>query len=170
MHEVGVDRADDGRALRQGGSDGGLVIDEPANLRARKVAVEAQARPAADDGLTAIRCQPPAEVVAAAILPDDRPPQRCARAAVEDDERLSLIGQAYAGELVEAVRLPPGDGSGHAADVFPDLRGVVLGPLRLRSMLGVRSRLTIDDRARVIEQHGLCGRGALVDGEEEGHG
>jgi len=75
-----------------------------------------------------MRFKLPAEFGRAAVLPDDRPVERPARAAIPQDDGLPLVGNADRGDLFRgdssaANRLSDDDQSG-----IPDFLRVMLDP------------------------------------------
>jgi len=85
----------------------GLLVEQPFELGAGEVGIDQQAGVLGDFRLALAECV--ADGGAAAALPDDRTMDRAAAATLPDDERLSLIGDADAGDV---SGLGPGGGDG----------------------------------------------------------
>jgi hypothetical protein len=108
--------------------------------------------------------------IAAAALPDDGVMQRAAGLAIEDQNGFALVGDAQSGEPGKSFAVASGDFTDHGEHIAPDFFGVVFDPAGLRINLAMIARGFVEDFAGRIEEDGLRGGGALVDGEEEGHG
>src|SRR6185369_197442 len=103
-----------------------------------------------------------AEVGGPAVLPDDGAVDGPAGGAVPDDDGLALVGDPDGGDL---VRPAVGGGerlAGGAGDGVPDVLGLVLFDL----LLGGPED---GERAGVVGDRAGAG-GALVDGQDHGHG
>ena len=90
-----------------------------------------------------------------------------AGALVEDDHCFALVGDAHAEQI--QVRVPVDQPVSNRKCVGPDLVGVVLDPAGAGIELAVDLIRSVDLPGALIEQNGLRGGSALVDGEDGSH-
>ena len=84
--------------------------------------------------------------------------------AVKHHHRFPLVGETHSGEPRKHLAVAAGQFADHRQHVLPDFPGVMLNPPRLGINLPVRPRRLVQHPPGLVEQHGLGGRGALVDG------
>ena len=110
--EPGVDRAGGemarGRLLPRPGN----VVEQPSQLRARKVRVEQKPGLAADRALEAGPAHPLHQARGAAILPDDRVVHGLSRLPVPEHDRLALVRDADRRDRRPRRRRPPSGPAG----------------------------------------------------------
>jgi len=146
------------------------VVEQPAELGAGKIRIEQQPGFLAEVRRASLLFQRGAEVGGAAILPDDGAVQRPAGAAVPEQRRLALVGQAdrrdvFAGEI----------GLGHGAERgaargLPQIARVVFDPAGPRVVLGEFLLRAGHGAAAPVKDDRAGGSGALVEGKDVGHG
>src|SRR5581483_2450564 len=122
-----------------------------------------------DGRLKALVLQSRAEIGGTAILPDDGAMNGLAGGAIPHQRRLALVGDADRGDVLcrEARLLQR-----LAADRnrrIPDVLRVVLHPTGSRKMLRKLGLRDGCDRKVGAKHHRARRRGALIDGEHEGH-
>ncbi len=163
--EPGVDRA---RAdLTAFGTCGqrSILTEQPLEFRCREVRVEQQPGPAADLRLLAAGAVLRADPRAAPALPDDGGCDRLERPAVEDHERLALVGDADRGRLRTCLAEQTVDCQQYG---LPELDGVLLDPpLVWMADPHVAMRPCRDVPVGSHEQTGRPG-GALIDRKHQG--
>ena len=116
------------------------------------------------------RAQPRAGVRGAPVLPDDGVVDRLAGGAVPHDRGLALVGDADAGDVL-GRDAGLGHRGAHGRDHRrPDLLRIVLDLARRRIDLAQLLLRAGDRRERCVEHDGARRGGALVDGDEVGHG
>ena len=153
-----------------GGARAVDVVQNPAQLGAREIGVDQQARLALDGvGMSGL-AQLGAQRLGAAVLPDDGVVYGLARGAVPDHRGLALVGDAQGADV---GRRQPGLGQGLARRGqlgAPDLARIVLDPagpgIDLRQLQLGRGH----DAALGVEDDAARAGGALVQGKQIGHG
>ena len=115
----------------------GRVIEQPAQFEAGKIGRQRQAGLGAQAILSAVLGEFADEVVGARVHPDQRIVKRLACAAIPDDGRLALVGDADADEIGGAQTLLRQGAANDRLGVAPDLRRIVFDPSRPGSDLFV---------------------------------
>ena len=95
--------------------------------------------------------------------------ERFARVFLEDDDRLALVGDAQAQQIVFRLGIIRQQGVDRAQGVVVDFLRVVLDPTRLRIVLLVIQRRLVEQAAIRREQQGFGRGGALINGQDRGH-
>ena len=151
------------------------MVQQPADLGARKVGADRQPRLAAKQAFQPIVDQALAQGLRAHALPDDGIVQRAAGAPVPDHGRFALVGDPHAGDGLVGGPGAGGDlGLGQrrgddAPGVVPDLERVVFDPARLGIDLLVFLVLGGDDLSAPVKHDAARAGGALVDGDDGVH-
>src|SRR6478672_3633508 len=123
-----VDRAEGQFSALGARPRSGHMIEDPGNLRRRKIGVEHQPGSRADIGLGPRRLELRTKVACAAILPDDRAMDGLSRRSIPNDHRFSLVGDA---DACEAAKLQAAvcDGFPNSRkSITPNVFGIVLDP------------------------------------------
>src|SRR5690606_11060558 len=134
-HEVGIHRAERELTSARAGSSVRLVIEQPFQLRPRKVWIEHQASHFSNPLEMSPVPKLTAELRGSTILPYDRALHRAPRPTLPEQCGLALIGDADRGDIAPAqarVSERARDGSERA---LPQLFRLVLDPTRLRKVL-----------------------------------
>ena len=121
-------------------------------------------------GLVAVGLQSGADVGGAAVLPDDGAVHGLAGGAVPHHGGLALVGDADRGDVLCRQRRPSPAPRGSVDRRGPDVLRLVLDPAGGREMLREFLLRGRGDRDVAAKHDGARGRGALIDGEDEGHG
>ena len=167
--QVTIDSAEQQFAAHRACTRARDIIEDPGDLGAGKIGIDDQAGLGRDRWLVALVLQPRAEIGGAAVLPDDGAMNRQAGGAIPYHRRFALVGDADRGDILRRetsfLQRVAADGDGRV----PDVLRVVLDPAGGRKML--RKFLLRDRRDRKVgaKHHGARGRGALIDGQHEGH-
>ena len=169
-HQERVDGAE--RELAALGAFAGArhVVEDPGDLGAGEIGIDDQAGLFGDRGLVAFALEPGADIGGAAVLPDDGAMDRLSGSAVPHHRGLALVGDADGGDvlclqsrLLQRVAARD-DGRG------PDVLRLVLDPAGGRKVL-LKLLLRDGGDGDVGSEHdGARGRGALIDGQNKGHG
>ena len=116
------------------------IVEQPFELRGRKIGVQHQASPRLDVCGTALRKQGQAAVVGAAILPDTGVGQRLARCAIPENRGFALVGDGDRPDLRRsdgfAVHALRQHAAHHRELRTPDFRRIVFNPARAGEYLG----------------------------------
>ncbi|KAI1697211.1 hypothetical protein Ddc_19864 [Ditylenchus destructor] len=148
----------------------GHVLQDPLQLGPREIRVHHQPRLALDQRPVSALSQLGAARLGAAVLPDDRVMDGPAGLAVPHQRGLALVGDA---QRLHVGGLQRGLGehlARHRQLRVPDFIGIVLDPARPRIVLAELPLRHRDDAALRIEHDGAGAGGALVQGQQIGHG
>ena len=167
--QPGVDGPEQQLAPRRPLAGAGVGVEQPLELGAREVGVEQQAGALGDHRLVPGGAQLGAERAGAAVLPDDRPPERLAGRPVPDQRGLALVGDADRRDRAGSEPRPLDRGAADRGGRGPEVGGVVLDPARLREMLRELLLGGADHRHPLVEDDGPARGRALVDGQDVGH-
>jgi hypothetical protein len=166
MDQIAVDRADDGVAAPEFRGKGRLIFDKPLEFGGREVSVDLESGFASDEIFVTLLAESGAKGIAAAALPDDGVVQRAAGFAIEDENGFALVRDAEDGKAGKCFAVASGDVADHGEHIAPDFFGVVFDPTWLRINLAVIAGGFVKHPARGVEEDGLRGGGALVEGED----
>ena len=111
------------------------AVEDPGQLRRRKISVDDQPRFFEDLLLPGAALDLLAEIRRAAALPDDRIIHRTPRCALPDDRRLALVGDADRLHIVGMDALQRQQLLQHAKGRRPQLHRILFDPARLRIIL-----------------------------------
>src|SRR5206468_4079087 len=167
--QPGIDRPERELAALRALARARHVIENPLELGAGEIGVDD--KPGSGCNIRGVSGGPELVAVArrAAILPDNRVPDRPARGALPDERGLALIGNADRGDVrrtdasfcerfVHYTRLR-----------CPDFGCIVLDPSWLGEDLTELSLRSRGNGARTIEQQRTRARRALIEGQDVGH-
>ena len=146
------------------------VVEDPPDLGAGEVGVDHEAGLLLEEVGVALVLELVAEAGRAPVLPHDRVVDGLPRLPVPDDRGLALVRDPDGGDVLGGQPLARERLRGDAGLGGPDLVGVVLDPPRLGEdllELPLRDRL---DLAFFVEEDRARAGGALVEGEDVGHG
>ena len=104
------------------------IVEQPGDLRRRKIGVEQKPRPLGDHALEALRLELGALRRSAPILPDDGIVNRLARLAIPDERRFPLIGDADADQVFGATLRFEQRLASRVQHASPDVLRIVLHP------------------------------------------
>ena len=167
--QVTIDGAEQQFAAHRALARAGDVIENPCDFSAGKIGIDDQAGSGRDRRLVALVFQFRTDVGGATILPDDGAMNGLAGGAIPDHRRLALVGDA------NSCNVPGGEVSffqrvaARRNGRIPDVLRIVLDPAGRRKMLRKFLLCEAGDREVGAKHHGARGRGALIDGQYEGH-
>ena len=146
------------------------VLQYPAQFRAREIRIEQQPRALGHHRLVPRLAQLRAVLGGAPVLPDDGAVNGLPGMAIPDHGRLALIGDADGSHIGDIQPRLLDHRAAGARRGRPQIARLMLDPARLREMLVELFLCHGPDPHLRIEQDRAARRGALVDGEDMGHG
>ena len=138
------------------------VVEDPLDLRARKIGRRRKAGARADHLSLRLR-QRVDDPIGPRVLPDDRVVPGLSGLRVPDDRRLALIGDADGGQVRRGDVGVAHRARDHLVGARRDLQRIVLDPAGLRQDLLVLELMAGDLVAPLVEHHEAGARRPLVD-------
>ena len=168
--QIAIDGAEHQLAPLGAFAGAGHVIQDPRHLGAGEIGIDDQAGFGGDRRLVAFGFQFGADVGCAAVLPDDGAVHGLSRRAVPHHCGFALVGDADRGDVlcgdVGLLQRLAAGGNGR----IPDVLRLMLDPAGCGKMLREFLLRRRRDRDVIAEHDRARGCGALIDGEDEGHG